>query len=205
MNKYLVVAGLSFGLFVNSVSADALKNSLTNMLNEKDTASMVDLSSINLDGKPKAIPEMKKTRSAKAVVATVNGHKVLKKDADAHLNKRTQGKMSNFDLLPKEQRLRIIREMSMPILALNSAKKELSNEEKEAIYSRLWMQKEILKIKITDEEVKKVYDQLKQESEANSATVNIPAFESIKDKIRLQMQDKQMVSNLMKDVEIKVQ
>lgn len=206
MKKYLVVLSLSLGLFVNSVSADALKNSLTNMLNEKDTSpSMVNLSNLNINGKAKPVQNVPKTRSSKAVVATVNGHKILKKEADDHLKKRTQGKMSNFDHLPKKQRLRLIQEMALPVLALDSAQKELSVEEKEAVYSRLWMQKEVLKIKITDEQVKKVYDQLKQRSEENNATAKIPAFESIKDKMKLQMKDKQMVGSLMKDVEIKVQ
>jgi len=206
MKKYLVALSLSLGLFVNSVSADALKNSLTNMLNEKDTSpSMVNLSNLNINGKAKPVQNVPKTRSSKAVVATVNGHKILKKEADAHLKKRTQGKMSNFDHLPKKQRLRLIQEMSLPILALDSAQKELSDEEKKAVYARLWMQKEVLKIKITDEQVKNVYDQLKQRSEENNATGKIPAFESIKDKMKLQMKDKQMVGNLMKDAEIKVQ
>ena len=206
MKKYLVVLSLSLGLFVSSVSADALKNSLTNMLNEKDTSpSMVNLSNLNINAKSKPVEKMGKTRSSKAVVATINGHKILKKEADAHLKKRTQGKMSNFDHLPKKQRLRLIQEMALPVLALDSAQKELSVEEKEAVYSRLWMQKEVLKIKITDEQVKKVYDQLKQRSEENNATAKIPAFESIKDKMKLQMKDKQMVGSLMKDVEIKVE
>lgn len=206
MKKYLVVLSLSLGLFVSSVSADALKNSLTNMLNEKDTSpSMVNLSNLNINGKAKPVQNVPKTRSSKAVVATINGHKILKKEADDHLKKRTQGKMSNFDHLPKKQRLRLIQEMALPVLALDSAQKELSAEEKEAVYSRLWMQKEVLKINITDEQVKKVYDQLKQRSEENNATENIPAFETVKDKMKLQMKDKQMVSNLMKDVEIKVQ
>lgn len=206
MKKYLVVLSLSLGLFVSSVSADALKNSLTNMLNEKDTSpSMVNLSNLNINGKAKPVQNVPKTRSSKAVVATINGHKILKKEADAHLKKRTQGKMSNFDHLPKKQRLRLIQEMALPVLALDSAQKELSVEEKEAVYSRLWMQKEVLKIKITDEQVKKIYDQLKQRSEENNDTANIPAFESVKDKMKLQMKDKQMVGSLMKNVEIKVQ
>lgn len=176
------------------------------MLNEKDTSpSMVNLSNLNINGKSKPVQQEMKTRSSKAVVATVNGHKILKKEADAQLKKRTQGKMSNFDHLPEKQRLRLIQEMSLPILALDSAQKELSVEEKEAVYSRIWMQKEVSKIKITDEQVKEVYDQLKQRSEGNNATENIPAFESIKDKMKLQMKEKQMVSNLMKDAEIKVQ
>ena len=176
------------------------------MLNEKDTSpSMVNLSNLNINGKAKPVQNVPKTRSSKAVVATVNGHEILKKEADDHLKKRTQGKMSNFDHLPKKQRLRLIQEMALPVLALDSAQKELSVDEKEAVYSRLWMQKEVSKIKITDEQVKKIYDQLKQRSEENNDTANIPAFESVKDKMKLQMKDKQMVGSLMKDVEIKVQ
>jgi len=205
MKKYLIVLGVFLGLFVNSVSADALKNSLTNMINEKDTSSMVDLSSINLNGKPKPVQQEIVSRSSKAVVATVNGHKILKKEADAHLKKRTQGKMSNFDLLPKKQRLRLIKEMSLPILALDSAQKELSVKEKEAVYTRMWMQKEALKIKITDEQVKEVYDQLKQKSQENNSSKDIPAFERIKGQMKSQMIEKKMMGKLMKDVEIKVQ
>ena len=205
MNKYLVVLSLSFGLVVSTVSADALKNSLTNMLNEKDTSpSMVNFGNLDINGKPKPVQTVRKTRSSKAVVATVNGHKILKKEADAHLKKRTQGKMSNFDLLPKKQRLRLIQEMSLPVIALDTAKKELSATEKEAIFSRIWMQKEAAKIKITDEQVKAVYDQLKQRSEENNETKKIPTFESIKDRMKLQMTDKQMVGKIMKNVEIQV-
>jgi len=205
MKKIFMVLSVSFGLFVNSVSADELKNSLTNMLNKKDTSSMVDLSNINLNAKPRPVKKERKARSGKAVVATVNGHKILKKEADTHLKKRTQGKMSNFDHLPKKQRLRLIQEMALPILALDSAQKELSVEEKEAVYKRIWMQKEASKIKITDEQVKEVYNQLKQQSRESNATANIPTFESIKDKMKIQMIEKKMIGKLMKDVEIKVQ
>ncbi len=206
MKKYLIVLSVFLGLFMNSVSADALKNSLTNMLNEQDTSpSMVNLNNISLDGKPKAVPKISKSRSAKTVVATVNSHKILKKDADAHLKKRTQGKVADFDRLPEEQRLRIIREMSLPILASESAQKELLVKEKEAIYVRLWMQKEALQIKITDEDIKEVYNKLKQQSEENNSLKSIPSFESIKNKLKSQMIEKKMMTELMKDAKIEVQ
>ena len=206
MKKIFIVFSVSFGLLVSLVSADELKNSLTNMLNKKDTSSsMVDLSNLNINAKPKSVKKVSKTRSSKAVVATVNGHKILKKEADAHLKKRTQGKVANFDLLPKKQRLRLVQEMALPIIALESAEKELSKKEKEALYTRMWMQKEALKIKVTDEQVKEVYNQLKQRSEENNNTTNIPTFESVKDKMKLQMIEKQLIGKLMKDVEIKVQ
>ncbi len=206
MKKICIILGFSLSILATGASADALKNSLTNMLNEKDTSSsMVNLSQINLNGKPKPVRQKIKTRSSKAVVATVNGHKVIKKEADTYLKERTQGKVSNFDALPKKQRLRLIQEISLPIVILDNAQKELSDEEKESIYVRLWMKKEALKINITDEQIKGVYDNLKQKSEENNSTTDIPTFESVKDRMKSQMMEKEMIGKLMKDVEIKIE
>ncbi len=207
MKIFLVVLSVFLGLFVDSVSADELKNSLTNMLsNEKETSgSMVNLSGVSVDGKPRGVPELQKTRSPKAVVATVNGHKVFKKEADEHIKKRTQGKITDFDRLPEEQRLRIIEELSLPILALDSAEKELSAEAKEDLYKRIWMQQKASKLIITDAQVQAVYNQLKQRSEENNNTANIPTFDSIKDKLKSQMIEKKIIDKLMKDVKIKVE
>jgi hypothetical protein len=204
--KKILVLSVFLGLCVNSLSADDLKNSLTHMLNTKDTSpSMVDLSSIDINGKAKPVKKVRKKRSAKAVVAMVNGHKILKKEADEHLKKRTRGQMSDFDYLPRKQRLRLIQEIALPILALESAQKELSEGEKEAIYARTWIQKEALKIKITDEQAKEVYNQIKQQSQEKNATANVPPFEKIKNKIKSQILEKQIIGKLMKDVEIKVE
>jgi len=202
MKKIFILAGLSFGLLINSASADALTNSLTNMLNEKETSAMVDLGNIDLNAKPR--PVKQKVRSSKAVVATVNGHKIIKKEADTYLEQRTQGEVTNFDTLPPDQRSRLIQELALSVLMLDAAKKELSEEEKQAVYTRIWMQKEARKIKITDEQALDVYSQLKQQSEENNATGGIPPFKSIKDKLKIQMIEKTMISKLMKDVEIKV-
>lgn len=203
MKKIFTLLGVSFSLLTNSASADDLKNSLTNILNEKDSPSMVNLSNINLDAKP--VPKIKKTRSGKAVIATVNGQNIIKKDADAYLKQRTQGKVTDFDYLPPAQRSRLIQELALPVIVLDAAKKELPEEEKQAVYARMWMQKEARKIKITDEQAMQVYNELKQQSQENNATGNIPPFESIKDKLKIQMIEKAVIGKLMKDVEIKVQ
>lgn len=203
MKKFFTLLGASFGLLTSSVSADDLKNSLTNMLNEQDSPSMVNLNNINLDAKP--VQKIRKTRSSNTVIATINGHKIIKKDADAYLKQRTQGKVTDFDQLPPAQRSRLIQELSLPVIVLDTAKKELSEEEKQAVYTRAWMQKEALKIKITDEQAMQVYNQLKQQSQENNATGKIPPFESIKDKLKIQMIEERLIGKLMKDVEIKVQ
>ena len=204
MKKILILAGMSVALLQSPIYADALKNSLSNMLSEKETSSMVDLGSINLNGKPKPVQKLGKTRSANTVIATVNGHKLIKKDADAYLEKRTQGKVTNSDKIPPKQRQRLIQEISLPLLVMDAAQKELSAEEKQAVYNRMWMKKEASKITITDEQALAAYNQLKQQSEENNNTAPIPAFESIKDRLKLQMIEKTMIGKLMENVEIKV-
>ena len=200
MTKIFMVLGVSSALMMTSVSADDLKNSLTDMLNTKETSGMVDLGNINLDGKPK----QPQTRSSKTVIATINGHKIIKKEADSYLKQRTQGKVTDFDHLPPEQRSRLIQELALPIIVLDAAEKELSAEEKQAVYTRVWVQKEARKINVTDEEALKVYDQLKQQAQENNGTQNIPPFESIKDRLKTQIIEKSLVDKLMKDVKIEV-
>ncbi|MCO4845789.1 MAG: hypothetical protein KC427_07195 [Sulfurovum sp.] len=200
MTKIFMLLGVSLGLVISSASADALKNSLTNMLNTKETSGMVDLGSINLDAKP----VKKKVRSSKTVIATVNGHKIIKKEADAYLTQRTQGKVKDFDHLPSKQRQRLIQELALPVMVLDHAQKELSEEEKQAVYTRTWMQKEARKINVTDEQALTVYNQLKQQVQDNNATGNIPPFESIKDKLKVQIIEKTLVEKLIKDAKIEV-
>ncbi len=204
MKKFLILTGVSAALLLSPIYADGLTNSLNNMLNEKDTSSMVDLGSINLNGKPKPVQRIVKTRSSKTVIATVNGHKIIKKEADDYLKQRTQGKITNSDSVPPEQRQKLIQELSLPILALDAAQKELSAQEKQSVYSRVWMQKEASKITITDEQALVVYDQLKKQSEENNSTAAIPPFDSIKDRLKSQMIQKSLIGKLMENVEIKV-
>ena len=205
MNKILLVLSVSFALFVSSVSADGLTNNLNNMLNKKETTPMVDLSNLNVNAKPKPVQRAAvKTRSSKAVVATVNGHKIIKKDADAYLKKRTQGKVKNFDLLPKKQRKRLLQEMSISTLASDAAKRELSEEEKSAISTRVWMQKEALETKVTDAQAKEIYEQMEQRAKDANSSKPIPSFDSIKDRMKMQIVEKKIIGKLMKGVEIKV-
>ncbi len=204
MKKLCVLLGLSLTVLISPVSADPLKNSLTNMLNEKETSSMVDLGNINLNGKPKPVQQVRKSRSSKAVIATVNGHKIIKKQADTYLKQRTQGKVTNFDAIPPEQQKRLVYELSLPVLVLDAAKKELSALEKQAVYTRTWMKKEALATTITDEQALGAYNEITKQAQENNATAPIPPFESVKDKLKLQMMEKAIVGKLMKDVEIKV-
>ena len=199
MKKNFVILVTAMGMFTSTVCADGLKNSLTNMMNKKDTTTgMVDLSRLDVNAKPK----QPKSRSSKAVVATVNGTKIIKKDADAYLTKRTNGQVADFDLLPKKQRLRLLQEMSISQLVLERAKSELTDQERTAVFTRMWMQKEALKNQVTDAQVQKVYDDLKKRAVETNSTKPIPEFAKIKTNMKMKMGEKAIVDKLMKDVNI---
>lgn len=202
MNKTMLLATLVVAIVTTSASADALKNSLTNIMNEDDSVPNVDISRINLDGK--ARPAARKNRPGSTVIATANGHKILKKEADAYLNDRTKGKITSYDFIPPEQQKRLIQDLVMPLLAADAAKKELSKSEKEMAVTRSWMRQEAAKVKITDEEVRAVYDGIKKQSLANDSSKPIPEYDAIKQRLMVQMVEKKIVGNLMKDVTIKV-
>jgi len=204
MNKHIVITTLAVVLLTSSLYSDALKNSLTNIMKTDDSAQMVDLGNINLNAKPKPVKKVHKNRGAETVIGTVNSHKIIKKDADAYLTQRTQGKVTNYDALPQKQQKMLIQEMGLPYMAYDAAKKELTELEKETALNRIWMQKEARKIEVKDDEVRIVYDQLKKQSVDHNNTKSIPTFEAIKDRLRMQMIEKKMITALMKDVKIKV-
>ena len=204
MKKFLALSCISVSLVSTSLSADALKNSLTNIMKTDDSTQMVDLSNISLNAKPRPVKKVRKNRPANTVIGTVNKHKVLKKDADAYLAQRTKGKVNNFDSLPVKQRKMLINELALPVLAIEAAKNDLTPLEKETVFNRTWMQKESRKMQIKDDEVRVIYDQLKQQSIDNNDTRTIPAFDAIKNRLKMQMVEKSIMGKLMKDVKITV-
>jgi len=206
MKKNFIVLCTAAGLLVSQASADGLKNSLTNLMNKKDTTpGMVDLSTLSVNGKPRPVAQAPvKTRSSKAVVATVNGHKIIKKDADSYLSKRTNGQVKNFDILPKKQRIRLVQEMSVADVAYDRAEKELSPQEKTAVLTRVWMQKEAKKINITDAQVTELYETMKKRAAESNNTKPIPEFSAIKNNMKMQMTEKAIIGKLMNDVKISV-
>ena len=204
MKKFFIFVSISVTLLSGILLADGLKNSLNSMMNTDDSTQMVNLSHLNLDAKPKVVKRTPKKRSSKAVIATINKHKIRKKEADAYLAQRTKGKVKNFDLLPKPQQKRLIYELALPILAHDVAKKELSAIEQETALTRGWMQKEARNIKVTVAEVNKVYESLKQDAEDRNDTRPIPPFADIQDRLHIQMVEKLMMDKLMKDMKIKI-
>ncbi len=198
-NLIFLVFIVAFG---TSASADALKNSLTHIMHTKKSPSLVDLGNINLNAKPK--PIQKRKRSSNTVIAVVNGHKIIKKDADSYISLRTRGHIKDFDLLPKKQRIRLVKELSVPLLAADAAQKGLTPLEKQTALARMLVQKEAQKITIKDEEAKRIYKQMTQQRLLNHGAQKIPPFKQIKERLKAQIIEKRVMAQLMKDVKIEV-
>jgi len=201
MRKALLSVGIVLGIGTGIISADPLKDSLSKMIHEKEEMpGMVDLSGLD---RP-SVSKVHKARPSNTIVAIVNGHKIRKKRADNYLKERTQGRVVDFDMLPKAQRKRLIKELALPMLIADRAKKELSAEEKEAIYVSTWMRKQASKVSVSDEEVYALYTQLKEKAMQRNGNNIIPPFESIKNKMKSQILEKKIMSGLMKNAKIEV-
>ena len=204
MRKLFTTSILVLLLWHTYTCADALKTSLTNFMNAEETPPMIDLGHINLNVKPKPKKPTIKHHASKATIATANGHKIIKRDADKYLAQRTQGKIKNFDKLPRQQQKRLISEMALPMMILDAAKKELSAEEIQSLYNRAWISKEAKKVNIKESDILNVYNQIKQDALDHNETKPIPPFDAIKGRLKMQMIEKSMIANLMKDVQIEV-
>lgn len=197
MKKTLLGMSAAACLMSVNLSADPLKNSL--MAAPQENKPIVSLDTVK--AAPKAAPK-KKSRSDDAVIATINGENVAKEQADKYLALRTQGHMTDFDDLPKEQKQALVNEMSVPLLAAIKANKELSNEEKSAALSKMWMQKKIMTTEVSDEEAKKAYDTLVKKAKeaakkAKKEEPKLPTFEQAKREVKLQLAQEKVVKALL--------
>lgn len=115
MYKIFTILGVTLLYSVTPISSDSLSNSLNNMLKHKDSSGMVNLSNISLNGKPKKIARIRpifKGRPGKAIIGHYHdGKPVLKKDADKYIRKVTKGKIKDLDMLPKKQRLLVLKDL----------------------------------------------------------------------------------------------
>jgi len=270
MKKIFIVFGLISFLGVNLLSADALKNSLNNILNTNDSSSgMVNLNGVNINGKPKRkirkrptfksrsgktvighyddgksvlkkeadkyikkvtkgkikdidrLPKKQrlivlkdlqkmytikhfKSRSATAVVATVNGREIHKKEADTFLSSVTAGQVKDFDRLPKKQRLILIKDLAKPILLKEAADKNVTDIEKETIFKQIWVEKQKVKIDVSNDEMLALYEIKKSKTLAANPQAQIPAYISLGNTLKNEILEKKMMDNLMKDVNITV-
>ncbi|MBD3788856.1 MAG: hypothetical protein IE885_00550 [Campylobacterales bacterium] len=133
----------------------------------------------------------------------VNGMNITVDEANQALKVLTKGKMT-WDKLPKEGRNQLIHMMAPSKLVASASKKELSAKEQEAALSGFWMQKKMSKITISDKEAKTTYDKMVKAAKAANSKEKIPAFEKVKNNIKMQMAQEKVVNGLMKNAKITV-
>jgi len=201
--KKIFITTLLSGLLTLSFG-DGLSNSLNHLIHKKDNTPNVDLDNLRIDARPRVVHKKIKTRPKTAIVATVNGKDMIKRDVDKYLSKVTKGKIKNFDRLTLSQKRRLIKDMSLPIVAYVEAKKVLTKKEIEGVLSSAWIRKKGQTIKVADEEALKVYDTIKKQAIANNTTDKLLSFEQVKNNLKGQIVQKKIMSTLIKDANITI-
>jgi 2-C-methyl-D-erythritol 4-phosphate cytidylyltransferase len=268
MNKVLFTLGLASAFCVSSLSADPLKNSLNNLLNEKDSSGMVNLGGVGVGAKPKPqvqqpvrksrpgsaiigryndgkpvrkkeanaylkkatkgkikdldlLPRKQrlmvlkdlqkmyalknfKSRPAKAIIATVNGKEIRKKEADTYLKNVTGGKVKDFDRLDKKQRLVLVKDLARPMVIMAAIDANITEEEREVIYKQMWIEKQKATIEVSSDEMLALYEMKKEKTLATNPQAEIPHYMSLGESLKAEIIEKKMMSNLLKDVNITI-
>ncbi|MBN2767597.1 MAG: hypothetical protein JXQ68_00695, partial [Campylobacterales bacterium] len=86
-------------------------------------------------------------------------------------------------------------------IAAKKAASELTKEEKDAALSSLWIQKQISKTTVSDQEAKDFYDKVKKTSKEPA---KIPEFDTIKENIKMQLKQEKAIQNIIKSAKIVV-
>lgn len=202
MKKVLGLVSILTLLSLSVLQADALKNSLNNMLGSDDSSGMVNLN--GLDFNKKVVKPVFKSRSSRTVIATVNGKKILKKEADRYLKTVTAGKVKDFDRLAKNQRYLLVKDLARPIVLNAAMEREVSDKEKEMVYQQIWIEKQRANIVVSTDEMMMVYNGMKQQALAENARAIIPPFITLGKQLKMKVIENKIMMNLLKNVKIKV-
>lgn len=134
---------------------------------------------------------------------TVNGMEITVEEANNALNSLTNGKMT-WEKLPAKDKQQLVEMMAPAKLVAAESKKSLTDKEKEAALSSFWMQKKMSTTEVTDKEAEDAYNKIKQAAKEAKSKQEIPAFDAVKNNIKMQLAQEKIVGELMKNAEIKV-
>jgi hypothetical protein len=264
MKKIILATGLSLLLLQIPVAADVLKNSLTNILNDKNSVGMVNLDNLSINGKrqpttnfkkrspntiistvkgykirkkeadafltkvtkgkvkdydrlPKkqrkiVIQELlkihtlknKKSRPSSAVIATINGVEIIKKDADTFLESMTEGRVKDFDTLDKQQQTLLLSDLAKPIVLKSIVETDLTTEEKDGILRQMWLEKQKQNITISSDEMLALYEKKKQKSLSIDPNAVIPPYLTIGNQLKSELLENKITHKIMKNVKIEI-
>jgi hypothetical protein len=138
--------------------------------------------------------------AADTIVGTIDGMPVTKAEAENTLKALSQGKMT-YDKLPPNGKKQLLEVIAPSKIAAKKAAKELTQEEKDAALSNLWIQKKISKTTVSDKEVKDFYDKVKK---ASKEPTKLPALDQVKDRIKAQLRQEKAIQNIIKSAKIVV-
>ncbi len=200
MKKFIITVGVFVTLTATNLLADDLKNSLMPVAS-KSSEPNINLDNLNVGARPGPIAKPK-SRSGKAVIGTVNGIKIYKKTADQFLKMATKGKVTDFDRLPKKQRVEIVNNLASTALIEAKAKKEVSQEEKNKLATQYWMGQKMKKIKISDAEAKKFYKE-NQKAFKRKDGKTVP-YEKVENYVKMTMKQQKFAKKLMKNAKVVV-
>jgi len=145
-----------------------------------------------------------KSRESTAVVATVNGKEIHKKEADTFLASVTSGKVKDFDKLDNKQRFMLIKDLVKPIILSEAIDENITEEEKEAIFKQMWLEKQRLSIKVSSDEMLALYEAKKKNILATNPQAQVPHYMSLGDSLKREIVEQKVMAKLMKDVNITV-
>ncbi len=143
------------------------------------------------------------SKTTATIAGSVNGMEITVEEANEALNKLTQGKQT-WDKLPAEGKRQLIEMLSPAKLVAVAAKKGLTDKEKEAAIAGFWMQKKMAEVKLSDKDVEDAYNKLKQEAEKAKSKQKVPAFNVVKNQIKMQLAQEKVVRELMENAKIKL-
>lgn len=145
-----------------------------------------------------------KSRPSTAIIATVNGKKIHKKEADSLLKKVTAGKVKDFDRLDKKQQLVLLQDLARPMIILDAMEKDVLPEEKEEILKQVWLEKQRAKIEVTSEEMLVLYEKKKAQTLASNPQAQIPPYIALGDRLKNEIVEQKIMARVMKDVNITI-
>jgi TRAP-type C4-dicarboxylate transport system substrate-binding protein len=137
---------------------------------------------------------------ADTTIGTIDGMPVTKTEAEKTLKVLSQGKMT-YDKLPPNGKQQLLEVIAPSKIAAKKAATELTQEEKDAALSNLWIQKKISQTTVSDKEAKDFYDKVKK---ASKEPAKVPAFDEVKDRIKAQLKQEKAIQDIIKNAKIVV-
>ena len=150
--------------------------------------------------------EMKhfKSRPETAVIATVDGKPIYKKEANALLKKVTAGKIKDFDKLDKKQQAMLVEDLARPIVLHEAIANDISSEERDEVFKQMWLEKKRATIKVTPDEMLALYENKKAQTLATNPQAQIPPYISLGEQLKSEIIKQKIISNITKDMNISI-